>query len=229
MVADLKQDIGRAKQQGVILAGEKQGSFKDFTAQRREQLRKAVLAGIASINKAATGVLTGKPSSLIAQMQITQDLDKLDALADELLELVTDDSVPQPLGFSLKKPRLPFEIHDDVSADLDEIRRCMEGNCYRSAVILCGRVLETALHRKYYDVTKNDLLEKSPGIGLGNLIAKLNEQGVKLDPALGNQIHLINQVRVHSVHQKQNAFAPSQAQAQAIVLYTTDVLEKLFS
>jgi hypothetical protein len=85
------------------------------------------------------------------------------------------------------------------------------------------------LHRKYFDVTKNDLLEKSPGMGLGNLVAKLSEQGVLLDPGLGNQIHLINQVRIHSVHQKQDAFKPSEAQAQAIVLYTTDVLDKLFS
>ena len=135
----------------------------------------------------------------------------------------------QPSLFPGKKPRMPFEIHDDVSADLDEVKRCMDAQCYRSAVILCGRILETALHRKYYEVTKNDLLEKSPGIGLGNLVAKLAEQNVALDPALGNQIHLINQVRVHSVHQKNDAFKPSAAQAQAIVLYTTDILEKLFA
>jgi hypothetical protein len=229
LVADLKEAVGRARKEGVSLAGEKAGSFKDFTAQNREQLRKAVQTALSAVTKAATGVLHGKPASLIQQMQITQDASKLDALADELLEMAVDEDEIRPSLFPGKKPRMPFEIHDDVTADLDEIKRCMDAKCYRSAVILCGRVLETALHRKYYEVTKNDLLEKSPGIGLGNLIAKLAEQNVKLDPALGNQIHLINQVRVHSVHQKNDAFKPSVAQAQAIVLYTTDVLEKLFS
>ena len=74
----------------------------------------------------------------------------------------------------------------------------------------------------------NDLLEKAPGTGLGNLIAKLSEKGIKLDPGLTNQIHLINQVRVFSVHTKQDAFVPSKNQSQAIVLYTLDILEKLF-
>lgn len=229
LVADLKVAIEHARKEGVSLAGEKQGAFKDFTAQRREQLRRAVQTALAAVTKASTGVLHGKAAGLVQQMQITQDASKMDALADALLELVVADESGQQQVFSIKKPRMPWEIHDDVAADLDEVNRCMEAKCYRSAVILCGRILETALHRKYYEVTKNDLLEKSPGIGLGNLVAKLAEQNVALDPALGNQIHLINQVRVHSVHQKNDAFRPSAAQAQAIVLYTTDVLEKLFS
>ncbi len=95
-------------------------------------------------------------------------------------------------------------------------------------MILCGRVLETALHRKYFDATGNDLLEKAPGTGLGNLIAKLAEKGIALDPGLPNQVHLINQVRVFSVHTKQQAFTPTKLQAEAIVLYTLDILEKLF-
>jgi hypothetical protein len=222
MLADLKQTIARARKEGVSLAGEKT-TFRDFTAQHREQLRKAVLTGVAALAKVS---VQGKAAALVQQLQVTQDLAKLDVIADELLDAVTER---EPALFSLKKPRLPWEIHDEVTADLDEVQRCMESQCYRSAVILCGRILETALHRKYFDVTKNDLLEKSPGIGLGNLVAKLAEHNVNLDPALGNQIHLINQVRIHSVHQKQDAFKPSEAQAQAIVLYTTDILEKLFA
>jgi hypothetical protein len=204
---------------------EKTSTFKDFKAQQREQLRRAVTTGIAAIAKMQPA---GKAGSLAQELQVTQDLDKLDKIADEILDIATADERSAPKLFS-RKPRLPFEIFDDVQADLDEINRCMDSQCYRSAVILCGRVLETALHRKYFEVTQNDLLEKSPGMGLGNLIAKLAENNIKLDPGLGNQIHLINQVRIHSVHQKQDAFRPSQAQAQAIVLYTLDVIERLFS
>ena len=90
-------------------------------------------------------------------------------------------------------------------------------------------MLEIALHRKYYELTKNDLLEKSPGIGLGNIIAKLKEKNITLDPALTNQIHLINQIRIFSVRKKKEAFYPSKQQTQATILYTLDILEKLFS
>jgi len=142
---------------------------------------------------------------------------------EQLAELAVDEKEDR-----ISEPFVPADIREDVFADLREINLCIKSNCYRSAVILCGRVLETALHRKYYEATQQDLLEKAPGIGLGNLIAKLAEKGIKLDPGLPNQIHLINQVRVFSVHTKQDAFVPSKMQAEAIVLYTIDVLNKLF-
>ena len=72
-------------------------------------------------------------------------------------------------------------------------------------------------------------MEKSPGIGLGNIIAKVKENNIQLDPALTNQIHLINQVRVFSVKKKKEAFYPTKDQSHAIILYTIDVLERLFS
>lgn len=128
----------------------------------------------------------------------------------------------------LKEPKLPPEIREDLVADLQEVEKCFNAGCYRSAVILCGRILETVLHRKYYDVTGKDILETQPGIGLGTLIAKLAEKNVQFDPGLTQQIHLINQVRVYSVHKKQSAFAPTKEQAHAMVLFTVDVVNKMF-
>src|SRR3989338_4875767 len=121
----------------------------------------------------------------------------------------------------------PLDIKSDIKADIDELNKCFSNSCYRSSIILCGRLLETALHRKYYELTKTDLLEKSPGIGLGNIISKLKENNIQLDPGLTNQIHLINQVRVFSVHKKKEAFYPTKEQAHAIILYTIDVLDRL--
>jgi len=123
---------------------------------------------------------------------------------------------------------VPSDIFSEIEADLGEIQKCMMSGCYRSVVIMCGRILEVLLHRKYFEATQNDLLEKSPGIGLGNLIAKMRDKGIELDPGLTQQIHLINQVRIFSVHKKQQPFYPSKAQSQAMVLYTQDVMEKLF-
>jgi len=145
-----------------------------------------------------------------------------------ILEKLADFAVDEEKKTSWRMPRLPNDVKDEILADLSEIQACMKVGCFRSAVILCGRIMETALHRKYYDATGQDLLEKAPGTGLGNLIAKLAEKGVKLDPGLPNQIHLINQVRVFSVHTKKDPFSPSKTQAEAIVLYTMDVLDKLF-
>ena len=84
------------------------------------------------------------------------------------------------------------------------------------------------MHRKYFETTGKDILEKNPGIGLGNLIGKLSEKNVKFDPGLTHQIHLINQVRIFSVHKKKEAFYPNKDQANAMVLYTLDVLWKMF-
>ncbi|MBU2561334.1 MAG: hypothetical protein KKD17_03475 [Nanoarchaeota archaeon] len=126
-------------------------------------------------------------------------------------------------------PALPEEIAENIQADVDELQRCFGSGCYRSAIILCGRIIETALHRKYFEVTGNDALEKEPGIGLGKLVARMSEKSIRLDPGLPQQIHFINQVRIFSVHTKQESFAPSQNQAQATMLYTMDVLGKLFS
>ena len=96
----------------------------------------------------------------------------------------------------------------------------------KQEIILCGRILETALHRKYYDVTGRDLLETSPGIGLGNILAKLKEANIEIDPAVAQQIHLINNVRIFSVHKKNVPFQPSKE--QATMLFTIDILKKLF-
>ncbi|HZX45449.1 MAG TPA: DUF4145 domain-containing protein [Candidatus Nanoarchaeia archaeon] len=187
-------------------------------------------------------------SSYLGLIEIAKDKDNQE-IVNKIYELIPDlDSTDlQTLNKTLKNilslvklldikekekdfgtPKVPQEIYAEIKADIEELNRCFKNECYRSSVILCGRLLETALHRKYFEVTKNDLLEKSPGIGLGNLVAKLVEKRVPLDPALTNQIHLINQVRIFCVHKKKEAFNPSKQQAQATILYTLDILDKLW-
>ncbi len=161
----------------------------------------------------------------------SKDLAKLDKIVAKITKLTKQLNFPKESlekTFSIPK-NIPSEISSDIKADIGELNKCFNNECYRSAIILCGRLLETALHRKYFEMTKNDLLEKSPGIGLGNIIAKLKDNNISLDPAITNQIHLINQVRIFSVHKKKEAFNPSKQQAQATVLYTLDILEKLFN
>jgi hypothetical protein len=165
--------------------------------------------------------------NLISELDNTE-LAALDKTAKKLLHLAKSLTIPKEEDSFNLPQNMPSDIWPDLQADIAELNRCFKNNCYRSSIILCGRLMETALHRKYFEATNNDLLEKSPGIGLGNLIAKLRDKGIALDPALNNQIHLINQVRVFSVHKKKEAFLPTRQQAHATILYTLDVLEKLF-
>lgn len=154
----------------------------------------------------------------------------LDRMSDAALKILPSQKTETKTqdNVSLKIPKLPEDIKADVLADIREIEKCFNNGLYRSATILCGRVLETALHRKYYEATGNDALEKSPGIGLGNLIAKLKEKNIEIDPAITQQIHLINQVRIFTVHKKKEAFMPSKEQCHAIILYTIDVVGRMF-
>ncbi|MBU3942146.1 MAG: DUF4145 domain-containing protein [Nanoarchaeota archaeon] len=144
----------------------------------------------------------------------------------EITALLKSKAVKEDeLNFDI--PALPSSIEPDVMADIRELKRCFNAKCYRSSTILCGRILETALHRKYFEATNKDILETSPGIGLGSLIAKLNDK-IEFDPGIKDQIHLINKVRISSVHKKKEAFFPTRQQAYAIILYTLDILKKLF-
>ena len=174
-----------------------------------------------------------------------KDYSKLVEEAEKLKQLVSGNEIKEAsltasrildiLEGLPKKPqefrinvKLPNEIKQEVEADLNEAKNCFRNGLYRSCIILCGRILEIALHRKYYEITNNDLLEKAPGIGLGNLVARLSECDVKIDPAIMQQIHLINQVRVFSVHKKQEPFKPTKEQTQAIMLYTLDIVNRLW-
>ena len=130
-------------------------------------------------------------------------------------------------GF-IRPMKIPDEIREEILTDFEEAERCFNAGCFRCVAVLCGRILETALHRKYYEVTGLDALEKEPGIGLGKLVAKLVEKDVKFDPGITQQIHLLNQVRIFSVHAKKEAFFPTKAQAHAMILYTSDIIEKMF-
>lgn len=176
----------------------------------------------------------------LSQMLDEKNFSKVQDLLDRVTEHIEENSQsssgnnssssnnPQHYFDNNALPRFPFEIKEEIEADIHEAQTCYSANAYRACIILCGRILETALLRKYFDVTGRDLLETAPGIGLGKTIAKLQEANVTLDPGLTQQIHLINNVRIFSVHKKQTHFAPSQQQAQAIMLYTFDVLQKIF-
>lgn len=203
-------------------------NFKDKKAEYCKSMIEQAIKNLKSVN------LCNEPSasqivSLISEISAfyrDRKLEPILGIADKLSKIPLAQKAVS--GLKLAIPRVPSEIQGEITADIKELEKCFNSECYRSATILCGRILETALHRKYYDVTGKDILETNPAIGLGSLIAKLKDNGFEFDPALSQQIHLINQVRIYSVHKKQSAFQPTRNQAQAIVLYTIDIVKKIF-
>ena len=221
------QAILRDAHHALMAYGEpKKTNLTDFKGQKQKAAQSALATALDRLQKAAEELhhpLAAKIREKTSEL-VTAPMEQKAGILDKLAELAAE--LEEPKRHSI---RMPGEIQAEVNADLSEMEKCFEAGCYRSVIILCGRSIETALHRKYFEITGQDLLEKAPGTGLGNLIAKLAEKEVQLPPGLSNQIHLINQARVWSVHTKQDAFKPTREQAQAIMLFTQDTLSKLFS
>ncbi len=208
---------------------DKEKALYDFKTTQKKSLQDRFERALKNLTKSASEQDNPELRRLISKLSPALKIEELKKIIEDISSLAAKLEISSSDKLVKIPKRIPSDIKSDIVLDLEELERCFENKCYRSAVILCGRVLETALHRKYYDATGRDILEKNPGIGLGNLIKKLKEKEVDIDPALTNQIHLINQVRVFSVHKKQEAFNPSEAQTKAVILYTIDILEKLFS
>ncbi|MDP3917911.1 MAG: DUF4145 domain-containing protein [Candidatus Woesebacteria bacterium] len=218
---DYKQSEAGVSQRAIINAieGMRKHQFELNPLVEHNSLNEAIIAKINDlVNK-------------VFLLHEKKDISGLKLATENLISLVAKLDKPREERKTMHRlnfTKVPEAIKDEIIADYKELENCFKFGAYRSAIILCGRILEAALHRKYYDATTFDILEKSPGIGLGNLIAKLSERGVHLDPGLTQQIHLINNVRIFSVHKKQRTFYPTKVQAEAIILYTLDTIERMF-
>ena len=198
----------------------------DYKNIRSEYIKKSIETSLRQIKENAGLISDRNVREQINSIENNLNIDYITKLISLVDSIKTN--VPEQKSLFKKPKNIPEEIKEEINEELNELERCFSSNCYRSCVILCGRVLETALYRKYFDATGKDLLEKAPGTGLGKLISLLRENNINLDPALTQQIHLVNQIRVFSVHAKKEVFIPSAEQTQAIILYTMDILNKLF-
>jgi hypothetical protein len=212
----------------------KEKNVFDFGSQKVDFHNRSINTSISRIKNLSLDLILlikddqNNKSKILMILELIENnlVEKIDEIISLVKLLNEKSNIPElqikiPLG-------IPIEIKQDVTADLKELEKTYNAGCYRASTIMCGRIIETCLHRKYYEATGVDILEKNPGIGLGKLIAKLSEKKVKFDPGLTQQIHLINQVRIYSVHVKKESFYPSDKQTYAMILYTLDVLGKMF-
>lgn len=218
----------RSSYQYLLKPREKTGKSvqHDFSERKREYALQVIRMNTQRLKKVSEHHPMRELVMHLEKSTPKQALIVLEQIAESVAAYEPQQNVKQDLAFTIR--RVPEEIADDVTADLEELEKGYAAGCYRSCIILCGRLLEHGLHRIYFEATGVDILEKNPGIGLGTLIAKLAEQNFQFEPGMSQQIHLINQIRIYSVHKKHNAFYPSKEQTHATILYTLDALNKLF-
>lgn len=208
-------------------------NYSNFQSAERKYIIESYYRALENLRKIADSSNIPSKISLILDELEEKNLDKNFAIVEQLENFLKSNKdnnkvIKNNSDIKINLNKIPIEIRNEVKADLIELDKCFNAECYRSCVVLCGRIIEIVLHAKYYKETGFDILEKNPGIGLGKLIAKLEEKNIKLDPGLTQQIHLVNNVRIFSVHKKQRTFNPSKTQTEAIILYTTDVVNKMF-
>ena len=106
-------------------------------------------------------------SVLIHDLKRSSEIKDILKISSEMEDILKETDGKRDISFKI--PRVHDDIRGELVADIEELKTCYNSQCYRSCIIICGRLLEIGLHRKYFETTGRDILEKSPGIGLGNL------------------------------------------------------------
>ncbi len=240
-ISELKSILGEIQRRKIDLSERFNNPF-DFKKREQTYYQRLLESQMRKVKASlAEGMLYGKNEhrdqleELKKSMEMIEQKIKLNDLLEATSLLTNISEIPnvkieKPL-FETKSfflPHVPREVYYEIKSNFDEAVMCFENRCYRAATILCGKILEVALHRKYFEVSGEDLLEKVPTIGLGKIVTRLKQRDVQIDSALTNQINIINELRSSSVHKKINHFVPSRAQCQASILYTLDTLKKMF-
>src|SRR3989338_6548086 len=176
----------RAKCACEASTGQKNKELYDFDSSKISYYDSEIELLVKKIRKGSSSFNDANLSNLVKEMEKLYVLRNIDGLLKKIKQIkeLTEYIAPKSARLDIKAPLLPYEIRDEISADLSEIEKCYAVGSYRSTTILCGRILETALHRKYYEVTGKDILETEPGIGLGKLIARLKEKKVVFHPLI---------------------------------------------
>lgn len=153
---------------------------------------------------------------------LIEDMRNLRSVFSELSGSLPIEQIMFLVDFS----NLPQNIREEVKLDFEEVRKCYYAGAFRSAIGMCGRVLEVLLARKYFDGRGIDPIEQKWKMGL--LIRKCFEDNVINEPALGDMCNLINKSRISSVHSTKRPYRPEQDDTKSIIEFTIGLVKKLF-
>ena len=236
------QDLKFLSQHNLSLIIAKSAAVYNFQETREQQVQNSVRNSVKAMMAAVKGVepeilAQTRLEDLIKDMELSFNRNRTEDLllqADHLASVLAaaQDHLNSQAGRTktVQRPRnIPSAIMEEVNSDIEEIEKAYKAGCYRSTVILCERIIEICLHRKAFEVTGNDYLEKNPGIGTDKLVALLREKKVEFDTAFLQQTAVMSKVKASSVHARQQSFKPTKEQAQEAILFTFDAVNKLFS
>lgn len=147
---------------------------------------------------------------------------ELNALA-ELQRLLY---VPE-LGLGIDLERIPPEIRTEITTDIEEIKKCYSSGAYRAAIVFCGRILEIALARKYFEKVHIDPIKQK--WTLGQLIRECKRKIGIFQPGLDSLCEAVNKTRIPSVHKSaEGIYLPSSQDIVGVFNLVQSVLQKLW-
>lgn len=131
------------------------------------------------------------------------------------------------LGLGIDLERVPIEIRTEIATDIDEIKKCYSSGAYRAAIVFCGRMLEIALARKYFEKFHVDLIEKK--LTLGQLIIECKKKIGIFTPGLDSLCDTINKIRKPSIHKSsEGIYLPGPQDTIGVFNLVQGVLQKLW-
>jgi len=116
-----------------------------------------------------------------------------------------------------------IDLKSEIIGDISELIMVLEAGCYRSAIGMCGRILESVL--KCYLTMKS--ISYSDDMMIGKLLTLIKESGKYLEPTLKNCINIINGHRIVSVHQKDKVPIPSRDNCFTVAYSLLDTIRRL--
>jgi hypothetical protein len=120
----------------------------------------------------------------------------------------------------------PQEIREETKLDFEEMKICYNEGAFRSAIMMCGRVMELLLAKRYFDSTTVDPIEQKWPLGV--LIKKCYEHNVITEPAVGDMCNFINHFRIGSVHSLHTIQRPIQEETKSVIEFTIGLLKRLY-
>ena len=148
-----------------------------------------------------------------------------------LLELQVD--VPDLLD------RLPSAIRAEIAQDFAEVQKCYEVRAYRATISFCGRIIEVALGRRYYEERRKlqpsvkafQIGQEISRLTIGQIIKRCEEVGLQTAyPGLDAYADLVNRIRVSAIHHKgARLFRPGPNAARGMVELTVEVIKDMYA
>ncbi len=174
--------------------------------------------------------LMRRNSANLENMQKTEFRHFIDSLTDEGDHLNLGASSPILPALPRLPKGTPTWVRKQLTADHEEIQRCLSVGADRAAIAFSARMLECVLGHRYFLRQRVDPI--SQGWTLGRLVTESKNRGVLKDvvvPGADLVLQWLNRTRVASIHVKQKVYRPRSKDAKLICELVLNLLPDLLA